>query len=478
MATEALSPLDLAFLCLEDETAPMHMAAAAVFGPRQDMQAQDAGIQDVDFQDVAELLAERAARIPRLRKRARFAIWPPMQAYWEDDPNFSVDNHIHRHHLPSPGGNIEFADIIAHLSAEPLDLASPAWELHLITGLEGGRFAVLVKLHHSLADGATAVEIGLGLLDPLSRRQRRSTPEAPTPRESIVQQLLTRPGLIPQNLLQAAQTTISAAGETAGIVSSVLGNTRFRSAAPLAANDTPSRRVAMQGLPMREVRAIRARHGGTCNEIVIAVITGALRNWLSTRGHPLDELDLTALIPVDHRARNQSPESCNQLSGYLCDLPVGEDDPLRRLQAIRTSMAENKAAGPQRGAGALPLVANRTHPLLHRIATPVAGQFATLLFDTMITHVPVPKVPLALAGADLLELYPLAPIPSGHALSIGVIQYRDTIHIALNCNRTAVPDSEKLTEAVPAALDELHDTAADLGSTTSRSAAAMSAAPR
>ncbi|QGK72267.1 wax ester/triacylglycerol synthase family O-acyltransferase [Allosaccharopolyspora coralli] len=450
MPTEPLSPLDLAFLSLESETTPMHMAAVAVFAPR-----------DVDDQDLAGLLAERAEQIPQLRTRARAATWTPTQAHWEDDPHFCADNHIHRHHLPAPGGRAEFADIVGHLGAEPLDLAAPAWELHLITGLEGGRFALLVKLHHALADGATGVRIGLGLLDPLPRRQRRSADEAATADESFLRQLFTSPGLIPRSVLHAAQTTVSAVGETAGIVGSVLGNARFRSATPLAATDTPSRRVAMLGLPMREVRAIRARHGGTCNEIVIAVITGAFRHWLGSRGHSLDALDLTALIPVDHRARSQTTDSSNQLSGYLCELPVGEDDPLRRLHAIRTSMAENKAAGPQCGAGAFPLVANRTHPLLHRVITPVAGQFASLLFDTMITHVPVPKVPLALAGTDLLELYPLAPIPSGHALSIGVIQYRDTIHIGLNCNRTAVPDIEKLTDAVPAAFDELHDAATD-----------------
>jgi WS/DGAT/MGAT family acyltransferase len=446
MTAEPINPLDLAFLLLERDATPMHMGAVAVFRPRR----------DIDAEQVIGLLRERTERIPLLRRRARFTSWSPTQARWEDHGNFSAANHIHRHHLPSPGGTAEFAELVSRVGAESLDLNSPLWELHLITGLDEERFAVLVKLHHALADGAAAVKLGMGFLDPSGGSRHTSPAEvAAAPANVALRQVLSRPGQLVENVLVSAQSALHGAGDSLGIASSVLGSARLRAPSPLAATNSPSRRVAMLRLPVRDVRRVRAHHGGTTHEVVLAVITGALHQWLGSRGHDLDELDLRALIPVSRRARNRKAQGYNQLSGYLCDLPVGDPEPLSRFRAIRAAMMHNKKAGPLRGPGAFPVLADWVHPVLHRVVTPTAGNFASLLFDTMITHVPLPNLALSLAGADLHELYPLAPLPSGHALSVGIAQHQDGLHVALNCDRTAVPDVEKLTEGIPQALDEL-----------------------
>lgn len=438
MMTTEVSALDWAFLCLEQETAPMHIGAVAVFRPSE----------PVDRVRVLALLAERAQRIARLRLRLGQS-WLPGQARWAEAPEFDAAEQVRGHQVPSPGGREELAELVAELIADPLDRRRPLWELHLITGLDGDRFAVLVKFHHALADGREAVEMGLGLLDGF-------TPEAPEPLpdpDGSPLDLLRKP----QQLFDAVRGTLSKSGETLGIASSVVRSIRVPIPdSPLRASASAARRVALIPIDLADLRRIRARHGGTTNDVVLAVLAGAFRRWLAARGHPVDELPVRALIPVSRR-RGDNARGNNQLSGYLCDLPVGEPDPVARLQAIRAAMGRNKSAGPLRGPGAFPVLAGRVPQIVHQVAAPLAGQGAALLFDTVITNVPLPGFRAALDGAELAELYPVAPLAAGHALAIAVSQYRDTVHIGVHANRGALPDLEKLGEALPLAVAELDD---------------------
>jgi diacylglycerol O-acyltransferase / wax synthase len=444
MTINEISPLDLAFLCLERQTAPMHIAAVAVFA------AEDG----VDPVRVRALLADRAQRTPRLRLRARASWWG---LTWEEHPGFQADNHLFTHHLPDPGGREELAGLVSEVVTEPLELCRPLWAAHLITGLDGGRFAVVVKLHHALADGATAIEIGLGLLDGFA-------PAPHAPPEGAAQ---AGPGsppwealLGPQRMLQAVRAATRHAGEAVDIAAAMLRHARLpEPGSAMAAPASAAKRVALLPLGMPDLLRIRERHGGTTNDVLLAVVTGALRRWLSTRGHPVDDLSLRALVPVNHRPRARGQVG-NQLSGYLCDLPVGEAEPAERLRAIRNAMDSNKAGGPHRGPGAFPVLASRFLPPVNRVLTPVLAGGASLLFDTVVTNVPLPGVPVSLAGARLCELYPLAPLAAGQAMSIAASRYRDTMHIGIHANRAALPDIEKLTEAVPYAVVELDDAAA------------------
>lgn len=445
MTINEISPLDLAFLCLERQTAPMHIAAVAVFAADGDM----------DSARVKGLLAERAQRTPRLRLRARASWWGHA---WEEQPGFHAETHVFTHHLPHPGGREELAGLVSELVTEPLDLSRPLWAAHVIGGLDGDRFAVMVKLHHALADGATAIELGLGLLDgfdpaPGAALRDGATPagSGPSPWEAL---------LGPQRMLRALRTATRQAGEAVDIASAMLRHARLPEAgSAMAAPASAAKRVALLPLRMPDLLRIRERHGGTTNDVLLAVVTGALRRWLDTRGHPVDELSLRALVPVNHRPRTRGRIG-NQLSGYLCDLPVGEADPVARLRAIRETMDCNKAAGPHRGPGAFPMVASRFLPPVNRMLTPMLAGGASLLFDTVVTNVPLPGVPVSLAGARLCELYPLAPLAAGQTLSIAASRYRDTMHIGVHANRAALPDIEKLTEAVPYAVVELDDAAA------------------
>ncbi|MEV0056339.1 wax ester/triacylglycerol synthase family O-acyltransferase [Saccharopolyspora shandongensis] len=457
MAAGEVSALDWAFLCLEQDAAPMHIGAVAVFAPHR----------QVDPVRIAELLAERAQRLARLRLRVHPSWFPPGHAYWEEHHEFRAQDHVHTHQLPSPGGREELAALVAELNAVPLDLSKPLWELHVINGLDGDRFAVLAKLHHALVDGCGAINVGLGLLDgftPEPPPQRAASPREPG---SVLGDAwravgtLRRPDRLLGNVLSAASDlprTIRQTSETLGIAATVLGHLRLPAAdSPLHAPASGQRRVALVPLDLQSLRRIRTRHGGTTNDVALAVVTGALRRWLGTRGHLVDGLTVRALIPVSQRPHGKPGDDNNQLSGYLCDLPVGEPDPVTRLQKVRAAMHRNKSAGPLRGPGALAVLAGRVPPIAHLLAAPLAGHGAGLLFDTVITNVPLPDIPVSLDGSTLREFYPLAPLAAGHALSVAVTQYRDTVHIGVQAHRFAVSDLEKLSEALPHAVAELDD---------------------
>lgn len=427
MATDRLSPLDVAFLCMEDPTTPMHMGVVATYRPDR----------PTDAHRLARLVAERAAAMPRLRKRARFGPWPFGGAQWVDDPAFDPRDHVEIRTL-----NAEGPDALAAHASEwietPLPLDAPLWRVRIVTGLPDGGFATLVKLHHALSDGLGAVEIGFGLLDPLSR----SLPAAP-PRPS--------PGSLRASATQAARTAI----ESAQIAAALGRATRPPSTSPMRAPNSPRRRVAFAQLPATDLRAIRKKHGGSTNDIALAVLAGALREWLRNSGHSDCARPLNTLIPVSLRGRQPATTSGNQLSGYLCRLPVHVDDPLERLRLVRIDMDANKQAGPARGAGAVPVLADRIPSGLHRIAAGSAARAATALFDTVITNVPVPGVPLSLDGARLKELYPLVPLAPRHLVGIGISGYRDTIHIGLQANGAAVADLGSLTDAITKSLSAM-----------------------
>jgi len=214
--------------------------------------------------------------------------------------------------------------------------------------------------------------------------------------------------------------------------------------------------MALLRIDLEDIHRIRRRHGGTVHDVLLAVVTGALRQWLRSRGHPLDGLTLRALIPVSRlRPAGRDGVAGNELSGYLCDLPVGESDPVARLRALRAQMDQNKTAGAARGAGAIPVLADRLPPAVHRVAGPLAALCAPLLFDTVITTVPLPNLPLRLAGAELAEIYPVVPLAHGHSLGIGVSTYRGTAYVALHADQQAMPDLGRLAATVPAAVGAL-----------------------
>ncbi|WP_236788756.1 wax ester/triacylglycerol synthase family O-acyltransferase [Amycolatopsis sp. GM8] len=431
MPGRQLSGLDVAFLCLEGETSPMHMGAVVIFSPDE----------EIPPSRIATLLAERAARVPRLRRRASTTVLPLGGARWIEDPAFDAERHIQVRELHGQCRDEALASHTAQWIEEPLDLRRPPWQARVVTGLSGGRFALLLKLHHALTDGAGAFAVAAGLLDelPVTATLMAAAEKVPRPRSPLA----------------AVKGRISEAGENVGIASAMLRAARPYPVSPLAAPNSATRRLGFVRLEGTDIRAIRNVHGGTDNDALLAVLSGALRRWMSDRGQAAGR-PVRALIPVSTRGRGGGA-SANQLSGYLCELPVHVEDPVERLTGIRAAMDANKAAGPLAGAGAIPVLAGRIPAQVHRLATRFAGQAAGLLFDTVITNVPLPKLDLTFDGAPLREVYPLVPLASRHAVGIAAATYRGSVHIGLQANGAAVADIGSLRDAVLKSAAELYE---------------------
>ncbi|MFE5564881.1 wax ester/triacylglycerol synthase family O-acyltransferase [Amycolatopsis japonica] len=429
-----LSALDVAFLCLESETTPMHMGAVVTFRPHGQVHARE----------LTTLLAERAARLPKLRQRPRTALFPPGAAIWADDPDFVASEHISHHHLSSLYEPDPLSAYASRWMGRPLDTGKPLWDLHLVTGLPDGEFALLLKLHHALTDGAGAYAVAVGLLDGLPRPARRAhSGAAPPP---------------PRSPVDAVKEAVGSTLTQAGIASSVVRATRSP-LSPISAPPSTERRLGLVRLDTAEIRRIRRTHGGTANDVVLAILSGALREWMINRGQRADDRTLRALIPVSVRGRSAEQLGGNKLSGYLCDLPVGLDDPVERLLAVQREMSRNKAAGPARGAGAFPLLADRMPPMLHRLGSKAAGLAAPLLFDLVVTTVPVPPNRLTLDGTQVSGVYPFVPLAPRQAVGIAVATYRDSVHIGLQANGAAVSDVGSLRDGVLKSASRLLDTA-------------------
>lgn len=447
-----LSSLDVAFLCMDRPGTPMHVGGLATFTTQEPVEAER----------VAELLRARAIRIPRLTQRVRHRLLPLGSAQWVIDPSFEPSWHIKSHRLPAPGDTAQLEHCASLAMSEPLDMRRPLWQVHVITGCADGGFAILVKLHHAVADGAAAMLLGLGLLDQGAQvgAENDVTGQDTGTKASGIERVLTA-GIAAANALPSV---VEQARESAGIAAAVLRGARW-SAAPscIPAPAGPSRRLVARALPLADVRQVRAHHGGTVNDVLLAVLAGAFRRWRQSTGRPVHGVSLRALIPVSRRSRVRAEAAGNQLSGYLCDLPIGAPDPKLRLRRVRLSMNANKSAGPLRGPGALPVLADRLPPMLHRLATPFASQGASLLFDTVITTVPGPPVPLSLAESPMSAIFPMVPLAEGHALNIALLTYQGQVNVGLYGDRLALPDLDVLADAIPYALRELCDLTPDGG---------------
>ncbi|HVE96055.1 MAG TPA: wax ester/triacylglycerol synthase family O-acyltransferase [Pseudonocardiaceae bacterium] len=444
MAAGWLSGLDTAFLCLDRDVTPMNLGGLAIF---RSAQPPDPG-------RIACLLADRAQRQPLLRQRVQPARSVLVAATWAEDPGFRAADHIYLHHLDGPGSLDKVAALAAELMARALPRTRPLWEFHVISGVSGGRFAVLVTMHHAFADGLAALSLGLRVLDDFRPRNGgAATPPSSTRPLSTQPSMLSRLWHMPGDLRGAVEGTAEEMTKAAGIAASVLRRVRLPPpGSPLVISSSGRRVLATARLDLRQIRRIQARFGGTVNDVLLSVVAGALRGWLVGRGDLMEGSVLRAFVPVSRRSRSSDRIGGNQLSGYLCDLPVGEPDPGERLLRIRAAMQRSKAAGTDRGAGAIPLLADRLPPSVHRVTAPVAGQCLSLLFDLVVTSIPLPAMRFTLDGAELEEVYPLVPLVPGQALAVGLSWYRDSAYVGLLADREGFPDVARLADAfVPAA---------------------------
>ena len=467
-----LSPLDASFLYLEQPTTPMHVGAVSIF------QRPRTGF---DYDALVELVEQRIALVPRYRQKVRYVPANLARPVWVDDADFDVAYHVRRSALPKPGSDEQLTELVARLMSRPLDNTRPLWEMYLVEGLADGRTAVLTKTHQAMVDGVSAIDIGQVILDvdgPDAAGPGAEHPELwmPGPEPTDVQlvwdavsEAVARPGVVVDGVRSAAGDAVATVGKVVGGVGQLFTMARTASrrapGTPLNVDISAARRFAIARTELDAYRRVRAAHGCTVNDVVLSVVSGALRDWLLSRGEAVTASStVRAMVPLSVRGEADVPSSAgslgNRVASFIVDLPVGEPSPVVRLHHVAHAMREHTAGGRSVGADTLARIGGFAPPTLHALGARAASGMSKRIFNLVVTNVPGPQFPLYAAGARLLEMFPVVPLAKGQALAIGLTSYDGGVYYGFNGDRDAMSDVDVLAGLVDESLDELLGTVA------------------
>ncbi|MFB9741404.1 wax ester/triacylglycerol synthase family O-acyltransferase [Pseudonocardia sulfidoxydans] len=472
---DRLSPLDASFLYMEQPTTGMHVGGVMTFLP-----PEDGSVFDVDA--FVRLVGSRLSLVPRYRQRVREVPGRLGLPVWVDDPDFDLSYHIRRSALPAPGTDDALRELVGRLLSRRLDRDRPLWELYVVEGVSGGRFALVTKTHHAMVDGIASMDIGALLLDRTPQPREVPDEEWVPEREpsgielaaSAVMENLRRPRSAVDAAARAVADLRAAVTTVGRTMSGIAEATRgaAQAAGPLDALNRPigeQRRYSMARTSLAAHRAARKAHCaggvGTVNDVVLAVVCGALRYWLMTRGEALHpDTTIRAMVPVSVRRRRAASDAAaegkpggNQISAYFVDLPVGLDEPAARLHRIAEQMQAQKRGAHDAAPTALVGLAGLMSPQLHSMGAKLTSRLSSRLFNVLVTNVPGPPRPLYAMGARLQDLFPVVPLAHGQAVGIGVTSYDGSVCYGLNADRDTMPDVNVLAEAMNSALAELLD---------------------
>jgi diacylglycerol O-acyltransferase / wax synthase len=435
----------------------MHVGGLAIFATSEG---------SFDAQQLMDLVDERLSMVPRYRQRVREVPGRLAGPIWSDDESFDLSYHVRRAALPRPGSDEQLHELVARVLSRRLDRSRPLWEIYLVEGLVDDRFAIVTKTHQALVDGISAIEIGEVLFDnapqPTDHRdeQWRATREPSDIR--LVVDAVSEMAHRPTALLDMAGRGISDLGRTVSRLGSAAGGAvrmaqtvaRTAPSSPLNVEIGEARRFASTSTDLETFKQIRKSNGGDVNDVVLAVVTGGIRSWLQTRGEPVTSRSVVrALVPVSVN----DPEGTDQVTSFVVDLPIGEGSPIVRLHQVSYAMRANLESTGAVAAERLAGLAGFAPPTLHALGARVASTLSRHVFNVVVTNVPGPQEPRYLAGARLLEAYPVSPLAKGQALSIGVTSYDGRVYFGLYGDRDAMTDLDVLALCLEEALTELAD---------------------
>jgi len=456
---DRLTSFDTSFLANEKENAHMAIGAVLMFsGPppsEEDFRAQ---------------IRSRLHQLPRLRQRL---LYPPLglgTPFWVDHHEFDLHRHVRRATLPPPGTEESFRDLVGELLAPPMDRAKPLWELIVVEGFAEERFAIVYKTHHAMADGISAVDIGMLLFDaePNPEPDRSEAPWAParTPsRPALAWRALAgiagsamRLGRwLRRALDNPARARRRAAHGLAGLWEVTWNLARPAPRVEFNTAVGPRRAFAWETFGLGEFKAAKNVLGGTVNDVSLAVAAGAIRHWLIERGTPVEGLELKALVPVSIRTEDEHGELGNKLTAMRGPLPVGLADPLARLRAVSGAMDSLKASKQPYGAEAIwglnDWFRDFAPPVLLRPTAAI--NFSTRLFNLLVTNFPGPQVPFYVLGRELTEIHPVGFLAHRHALAIAILSYNGQVSFGVLYDPEALPDAGRIAACLPLAVAEL-----------------------
>ena len=435
------------------------------------------------FDRIRHMLLERHPLMPSMSRKL---VMPPFKfgrPYWVKDPNFDIDYHLRRIGCPDPGSDRELAEVAADIASRPLDRSRPLWEMWVIEGLAHGNVALFAKMHHSTIDGISGANMMVHLFDlaPQPEAPPQVPDEAPTERMPSDLELLgrgavetlTRPfeiaKLLPQTALRLGGTLVRVGRRGREVVAPFTApRTSFNG--PVTAHRT----IAFVEVKLSDIKAVKDAYGVKVNDVVTAVVGGALRRYLRT-GDELPDRSLIAAVPVSVHDQTAGHEGVTKISVMFSSLMTDVDDPLERLRAVARTNDQAKELHKMVGADTLMQWAEHAAPNTFSLAARLYSSLRLserhpVVHNLIISNVPGPPIPLYMAGARLVGLYPLGPIMDGAGLNVTVLSNEDRIGFGFIACRELVPKVWDLAGAVPEALAELVN-GAELTATSSPTSA-------
>ncbi|MCW2654755.1 MAG: diacylglycerol O-acyltransferase [Mycobacterium sp.] len=464
-----LSASDAAFYFLEATATPMYVGSLSI------LRRPRAGLS---YETLLIAVEKRLPQIPRYRQKIREVTLGLARPVWIDDHDFDITYHIRRSALPSPGSDEQLHDLVARLGSRPLDKSRPLWEMYLVEGLTKNRVAIYTKSHQALVNGMSALEIGHVIADRTQRAQDFGEDIWIPAREPSTTELVV--GAVgdwvarPTTQLAAVRSAVTDIATNAGYLADIgrsvahTARTVIRGTAPSSPLNTTvsrNRRFTVATGRLEDYRHLRSRYDCDVNDVVLAVVAGALRNWLLSRGEPVTPTStVRAMAPMSVYPQadlhtNAGPgQAISEVSPFLVDLPVGESNAVVRLSQI--AHATESLPTPARvDARTIVTLSGFAPPTLHAMGIRVATTYSARVFNLLMTNVPGPQLQMYVAGAKLLETYAVPPLLHNQVLAIGATSYCGNVYFGINADRDAMSDVEMLPTLLRESLEELLEAA-------------------
>ncbi len=461
---ESMSAADRPFLVFEGPNTHMHVGGVAIF----DGESLTNAAGGIDIERIRAYVWSRLHYIPRYRQRLSYV---PVENYpvWIDDGAIHPHYHVRHASLPRPGDDRQLKSMAARILSQRLDRDRPLWEAWIVEGLEGGRFALILKTHHCVVDGVSGIDLLSVLLRPFADATFEDPPAwiprpAPNGAEMFRDQL-TRRLVAPLNLLwEAARSVRNLPADFEQLQARFLENAaatwdfigaglRRPAATPHNKPIGPYRRVDWKRLDLHAVKAVKNRLGGTVNDVVLATVSGAVRRYLLHRGCDVDTLDYKTVVPVNIRGADELGALGNRVAAWMLSLPIQEADPARRYARVCQTTTHIKRTKQAQGVAVLSQVAELGDPIM-TLGIRLAARLHP--YNLIVSNVVGPQVPLYLLGARLLEGYPAVPLFEYQGLGVATLSYDGNLFWGLNADWDLVPDLHEVASALAASFDELH----------------------
>jgi WS/DGAT/MGAT family acyltransferase len=451
---ERLTALDAAFLDLEAPGVHMHVGSVGVFDPGP----LSVGENGIDFERVLELTDNGLHRAPRFRQKLS-AVPLTGHPVWVDDEHFNIRYHVRHTALPHPGDERLLKRLAGRIMSQKLDRTKPMWELWFVEGLPEKRIGVISKIHHCMIDGISGVDLLAAFMGPNPdyRAERVANTWRPRPEPStaaLLSREVSNRVALPVRGAKAATAAIlhplsayeQASRVARGFTEAVGASLSPGSETPFNQPIGPHRRFDWTHFDLDAVKAVKNRLGGTVNDVVLACVAGAVRDYLSHHHLALEDIDFKVFVPVSTRTKAQRGKLGNRVSSLIARLPVDQSDPARRMRRVIEETHRLKESDQAVGTEVIEELSDWT-------STAVLTAFSRLAasqrsYNMVVTNVPGPQFPVFMEGARMLACYPLVPLFTNQALGIALLSYDKSLFWGFNADWEKVPDLHEFVEAI------------------------------